>query len=87
MTNPKHLSRAELIGLPARVISSRNRDLLSIQGVIVDETRNTLKIRGKDKKQKTVLKKDTMIQLTTPQGTFNLDCSQIIKKPHERVKK
>ena len=87
MMDPKYLHQDELIGLHAKVISAKNQDLLDIEGKIIDETKNTLILQDSNNNKKVILKKGTMVQITAPEGVFNLDCSQITKRPYDRIKK
>lgn len=55
----KHATKQELIGKCITVISSSNRNLIGIRGIIMDETRNTFVLKTtRQKSNKTLLGAD-----------------------------
>ena len=68
--NPKDLIRHELIGLDVEVVKAKNHSLEGIKGKIIDETKNTLIIKQKDKMKK-ILKAQATFNLKVA-GTFSL---------------
>lgn len=83
----KQLQKNELIGLMAEVYAAKNKDLLGICGRIVDETKNTIMIEQKNGDKKTILKDGILLKIFEGDQEYLLDCSQIIKRPYERIKK
>jgi len=53
MITPQNLVRHELIGLKAKISDSSDREIIGIQGKVVDESRNSLalEVKGKEKLQ------------------------------------
>lgn len=51
----KNIRKHELIGYPIEIIDAKNKTLVGIKGTIVDETKNTFKIKTKLQK-KTIIK-------------------------------
>jgi RNase P/RNase MRP subunit p29 len=45
-----------LIGKQIRIADARNESIAGKNGLVIDETKNTLTIRGKDGKQHTIIK-------------------------------
>lgn len=77
----------ELIGLKARVVKSKQPSYKGIRGIIVDENRNTLVIRHKNR-DKVVAKNISVFHFTLPDGTIlEIDGSAILGRPEDRVKK
>ena len=79
--NAKKLLRAELIGLEARIIDSRNKHNIGIKGKITDETKNTLRIG-----EKIILKKDVTIEIKTDDQNITIEGKKLLKSPEERLK-
>jgi len=75
------------IGLNAKVAKSSNPDHISIEGRVIDETRNTL-IISHEEKEKTILKDVAVFHFTLPDGTIvEIDGKSIVGRPENRVKK
>jgi ribonuclease P protein subunit POP4 len=73
----------ELIGEKINIVDSDNSSLLGMEGTIVNETKNTLKICLGDK-TKTVLKSVIKFKLLST-GAI-IDGKKIIKRSEERLK-
>lgn len=79
---PKNLPKHELIGLHAEVIESTDPTHEGIEGEILDETKNTLRIGDK-----TVEKENCSFLIQIPSGEkVELEGSIIAKRPAERAK-
>jgi ribonuclease P protein subunit POP4 len=75
------------IGLNAKVMKSSNPEYISINGEVVDETRNTLVILH-GKKEKIIIKNVTVFHFTLPDGTVvEIDGKSIVGRPENRIKK
>ena len=84
--NPYNLVRHELIGLDVRVMRSQNRQLVGLKGRIVDETRNTLILKDRDK-QFVISKNIVSLRFSLPRGeTVDLDGNMIVARPEDRIK-
>jgi len=84
--NPHNLVRHELIGLDVRVMRSQNRQLVGLKGRIVDETRNTLILKDRDR-QFAISKNIVSLRLSLPRGeTVDLDGNMIVARPEDRIK-
>jgi RNase P/RNase MRP subunit p29 len=70
----------EFIGKQAAVTKSRNRQQL-LTGKIIDETKNTFRLRVKDRTI-TILKKDKEFRIDGKR----IDGNKIMKRPEERIK-
>jgi RNase P/RNase MRP subunit p29 len=72
----------EFIGLEIMVVSAKNPSLARLQGKIIDETKNSFKIIGKDKKEKTILKEGCIFIINNNKIIGN----DIIQRPEDRIK-
>ena len=77
----------EFIGLDAKVVRSTHPDYVGITGKVIDETRNTLVIRHKNK-DKVVVKNTAVFHFTLPDGTIvEIEGNAIVGRPEDRLKK
>jgi ribonuclease P protein subunit POP4 len=78
----KDIRRHELIGLPVMITKSSNPTLVGIEGEVIDETKNTLKIRT-ESGVKQVLKDICTFDFEGVQ----IEGSEILGRPENRLKK
>ncbi len=79
--------RHELIGLWAKVAKSRNPSYLGLSGKVIDETRNTLIIKDREKK-KMIIKEVSVFHFKFPDGTIvEIDGKLLVGRPEDRLKK
>ena len=84
---PRNLSTHELIGLDVKVVKDNNPSNVSIQGKVVDESRNTLTIQS-SKGAKRVIKKNAIFMFTLPDYTaVEVQGSNLVSRPEDRVKR
>jgi ribonuclease P protein subunit POP4 len=77
----------DFIGLEAKVQKSSNPSCLGIRGRVVDETRNTLAIL-QDARKKTVIKNQTVIHFSLPDGTVvEVEGNVLVGRPEGRMKR
>ncbi len=77
----------EYIGLKVEVINSSSPEQIGIKGIVVDETRNTLKIEKEDGKEVLIPKKGSAFLFQREGESFNVEGSKILYSPEERLKK
>ncbi|MBU0666257.1 MAG: ribonuclease P protein subunit [Nanoarchaeota archaeon] len=77
----KNELKEEYIGFNIEVIETKNQTLQGLKGEILDETKNTFKIKTKDK-IKIILKKGNIFKIKNK----IINGNEIIKKPEERIK-
>lgn len=82
----KDIIRHELIGLEIEVTASKNKSLVGIKGKIVDETKNTLKVR-KDSRVLTIMKNAIMFKANIDGKNVEIDGSCLTGRPEDRIKK
>ena len=87
MNGPLSILRQDLIGLKAKVVRSSNADCANVDGRVIDETRNTLKILH-ETKAKTIAKQTAVFHFTAENGTIlEVDGKVLIGRPEDRIKK
>ena len=60
---------------------------MGLQGVLVDETLNTLVLRAEDGRTRRVAKAHTVFALATGQGRVSIPGDRIRFRPEDRIKK
>ncbi len=77
----------EFIGLDAKVVRSTHPDYVGITGKVIDETRNTLVIRHKNK-DKVIIKNTAVFHFILSDGTIvEIEGNAIVGRPENRIKK
>lgn len=88
MINPKNIFQHELIGLSVKVVNSTHDGFIGIEGKVVDETKNTIKIEQKDETEKIVPKRIATFHFNLPDGIIiEIEGKIIIARPEDRIKK
>ncbi|OPY29073.1 MAG: Ribonuclease P protein component 1 [Methanobacterium sp. PtaU1.Bin242] len=88
MITPQNIFRHELIGLSVKVVKSPHREFEGINGKVIDETKNTIKIEEKEGKEKIIPKKAVIFQFILPDGIkVEIDGKIIAIRPEDRIKK
>lgn len=83
----ENLLQHELIGLRAKIVQSTNPSLMNKEGIIVDETRNTLVLK-ENESLKTIPKREVRLCLNLPEGKkVKVDGRKLIARAEDRVKK
>ncbi len=75
----------ELIGLKAKVTKSSDKNKAGLQGVIIDETKNTLVLQTKDG-VKVLPKKEVWLELNLGRAKVEINGNLINLKPENRTK-
>jgi ribonuclease P protein subunit POP4 len=85
MISPQNVHRHELIGLGVLVVQASNPTHVGVQGRIIDETKNMVKIQTKVG-EKMIPKAHSTFRLTLPSGTFvDVDGSVLLAAPEKRI--
>ena len=88
MITPENLKVHELIGLRASVAKTSSLPRKGLAGMVVDETKNTIVLLGKDGRERAVPKKGSVFRFTLPGGKkAEVDGSAIAFRPYDRPKK
>jgi len=83
---PEFILAHEWIGLNVEVVESPNPCEVGIKGVVVDETKNTLKIKT-EKGLKTVIKKGRVFRVKFAGKVLRVKGDLINFRPEERIKR
>lgn len=83
---PADIVRSELIGLEVEIIDSKNKSLIGLKGLIIDETKNMLSIE-KDGVVKSVIKSQVTLKISFEGQTFQIDGKVLVGRPEDRLKK
>ncbi len=86
MRSPTNIARHEFIGLDVVVVDAQNKNLIGIEGEIVDETRNTFILETKQGEKK-VLKKGTSFKVTLDTQEIIIKGDILVGRPEDRIKK
>ena len=87
MITSKNLVHHEFIGLNVHVTGKKNKSL-NLNGIIIDETKNTIKIEGMDKQEKIIPKKGSLFVFEVPDGEkVEIDGDILSIRPEDRIKK
>ena len=84
--NLKDFLRGEIIGLKMEVIDSKNKNLIGIKGVIIDETKNTIKVQ-ENEKVRTLLKKQVTLKIENENMQIKVNGEVLLGRPEDRLKK
>lgn len=88
MITPRNIFRHEFVGLPVEVAQSSHEGYKGIKGRVVDETKNTIRIKDDEGKEKIIPKKAAIFHLTLPDGTkVEINGKIIAMRPENRIKK
>ena len=87
MITSKNLVHHEFIGLNVHV-SSKNNDSLDLNGTIIDETKNTIKVECLDNNEKIIPKNGSIFVFEIPSGEkIEVDGNLLSIRPEDRIKK
>ena len=87
MITSKNLVHHEFIGLKVHATNKKNKSL-NLQGTIIDETKNTIRIEGEDNTEKMIPKNGTLFVFELPNGEkIEIDGNILSIRPEDRIKK
>lgn len=81
----QNLVNHELIGLNTKVLDSKNRSIIGLEGMVVDETKSMLVIHT-DGGNKMIPKQHNQFRFVTNSQDIIIDGSSISKRPEDRIK-
>ncbi|TLZ71709.1 MAG: ribonuclease P protein subunit [Methanobacteriota archaeon] len=79
------LTKHEFIGLQVAIVRASDPSLIGVQGLVVDETRNTVVVEAGGR-EKRVPKQGSRFRFQI-QGGLEVDGDEIMFRPEDRVKK
>ena len=80
----KNLERHELIGLSIKIIESKNKSLVGLNGKIIDETQNTLSLQTANSIKK-IIKNQITMKIKSNQKEIVIEGKDLVGRPHERI--
>ena len=87
MITSDNLVHHEFIGLNVHVTSLKNKSL-NLNGTIIDETKNTIKIEDENNCEKIIPKRGSMFLFELPNGEkIEIDGNILSIRPEDRIKK
>ena len=87
MITSKNLVHHEFIGLNVHATSKKNKSL-NLKGIIIDETKNTIKIEAMDNTEKLIPKNGSIFVFEIPNGEkIEVDGNILSIRPEDRIKK
>jgi len=78
--------KKEFIGLWVEIVDAKNKDLIGLRGEIIDETKNTFKIKT-EKGIKTVIKEQAVFLFYYRGYVFKIDGKLLVGRPWDRLKR
>lgn len=88
MITPQNIYRHEFVGLPVEVTESTHSGYIGIKGIVVDETKNTIRIEDEQGQEKVIPKKVATFRITLPDGLeVEIEGKVIAIRPENRIKK
>lgn len=88
MITPQNIFRHELVGLNVVVVKSTHKGFTGIEGVVVDETKNTIKVEDLGGCEKIIPKNVATFRFTLPDSAVvEIDGRIIVARPEDRIKK
>ena len=85
MDTKKDLLKIEWVGSHVKVIGSKNKTYMDIEGMIADETKHTFTILSKNTRKK-VLKAQCVFEISVKMNTYKVDGKLLEKRSEERIK-
>jgi len=82
----RDILKHELIGLNIKVCDAKNKHLIGLEGKIIDETKNTLLIEGKDKRRRLV-KSQVVLNIQFKGKMIMVNGKLLVNRPEDRVKR
>ena len=87
MITSNNLVHHEFIGLKVHATSLKNKSL-NLNGTIIDETKNTIKIEDENNYEKVIPKRGSIFVFELPNGEkIEIDGNILSIRPEDRIKK
>jgi ribonuclease P protein subunit POP4 len=88
MQKPNNITMHELIGLETEITESKNHGMVGIKGIVIDETRETLKLRNEKGEEKVIIKNQSKFKFSLPdKEAVEVDGKLLVGRPESRIKK
>ncbi len=86
MITPRNLIQHELIGLRVKVVASTNESLVGLEGKVIGETMNTIKLET-DKGEVSLQKDICTLEFQLHEKSVQVDGALLKARPQDRIKK
>lgn len=88
MITPQNIFKHEFIGLKIKVVDSSHPGFIGIEGKVVNETKNTIKVEDNKGKEKIIPKKVSVFHFELHDGRkVEIEGKIIVARPEDRIKK
>jgi ribonuclease P protein subunit POP4 len=88
MINSNNIFYHELIGLELEIVDSSNKSLIGLSGIVIDETKKTLKIETIKNEEKLIQKDVSIFHFLMPNGSkVEINGKILLNRPEDRIKK
>lgn len=77
--------RGELIGLNVKVVYSKNPGIQGMNGVVIDETKNTFLVETENGRKK-ILKEQCVFEFEFPGKKARVEGKLLLHRPEDRLK-
>ena len=85
---PSTITQHELIGLHIRVLNASDMNMIDTEGILIDETKKTLKVREMDGTVTIIQKKGTELEVELEDHSWiKIHGDTICFRPEDRVKR
>lgn len=82
----KDIVRYEFIGKKAKVVESKNKYNVGIEGTIIDETKNMFTIRKENGEKKKIMKQNNVFEIMIKNNLVKIKGDLLIGRPEDRIK-
>jgi len=82
---PQEVAGCELIGTKIKVIDATNKNLIGIEGKVIDETRNTMLIESKHK-EITLIKEQITMEFNYKNQKVRVNGKVLVARPEDRLR-
>ena len=86
MYNNQSIVLNELIGLRAKIVKCADKKQVGLEGIVLDETKNTLLLET-EKGMKRIVKKTSVFRFYVDKKSYVVDGVEINFRPHARIEK
>jgi ribonuclease P protein subunit POP4 len=88
MITPENIVRHEFMGLRVRVADSSDREIVGVEGRVIDETRNTITVEAGGK-ERDFVKDQCVFSFMLPDSKkwVSVKGSLLVARPEDRIKK
>lgn len=83
MMNINEVIKYEFIGENIKVVDAKNKDLIGVQGKVINETKNMFVLEN----EKKLIKDQCVFDISIGEKVFRIDGKLLVGRPEDRIKK